>query len=309
MEIEKEAFHLRENVEQIIDLFNSEAVKKSISIKFQPDKEVPKWIYGDITRFHQILSNLISNAIKFTDSGSIDLKIHSEILANQKYKITTSIKDSGIGMSKDGQTKLFGSFSQLDSSTARKYGGTGLGLAICKALTELMGGKIWVESEEGKGSTFSFTMIVGLVASKDSSRQIPMEIDSEMALAYPLKILLAEDNRINQLVAKKTLEKMGYRIDVASNGVEALQMLRSQHYDLVLMDCFMPEMDGFEATKKIKENPDEYHNPRIVALTASALKEDRDKCTTVGMDDFLSKPLNIQEITRALKECKPIKKS
>jgi CheY-like chemotaxis protein len=168
-----------------------------------------------------------------------------------------------------------------------------------------MGGTIWVDSDEGKGSTFSFTINAKKAQSKGTSKSSDISINSNMAAEHPLRILMAEDNRINQLVAKKTLErKLGYTIDIAANGSEALQMLRSKKYDIILMDCLMPEMDGFEATKKIKENPSEYNNPTVVALTASALKEDRDKCFEAGMDDFLSKPLNIKEIIRVLKNCK-----
>ncbi len=168
-----------------------------------------------------------------------------------------------------------------------------------------MGGTIWVDSDEGKGSTFSFTINAKRAQSKDTSENSKIVINSNMAVERPLRILMAEDNRINQLVAKKTLErKLGYEIDIATNGSEALQMLKSQKYDIILMDCFMPVMDGFEATRKIKENPSEYNNPTVVALTASALKEDRDKCFDAGMDDFLSKPLNIKEIIRVLKNWK-----
>lgn len=304
MEVENEAFSLSENVEQIIQLFNSQALKKSISLNLKSNEKVPKWIYGDVIRIRQILSNLISNAIKFTESGRVDLILDSKSKDNEEHEIKFSVKDSGIGINKEAQKKLFVSFSQVDASAAKKFGGTGLGLTICKALTELMGGNIWVDSEEGKGSTFHFTINAKQAKSQDSSKQRSVKFDSGMALEHPLKILMAEDNSINQLVAKKTLEKLGYRIDVASNGIETLQMLKSQNYDIVLMDCSMPEMDGLEATKKIKENPSEYNTPRIVALTASALKEDRDKCTEAGMDDFLSKPLNIQEIVRVLRDCK-----
>jgi len=304
MEIENEAFNLIDNVDQVVHLFNSQALKKSIGLKIHSDENVPQWIYGDVTRVRQILSNLISNAIKFTDSGNVDLMINAEKINDNGYKIKFSVKDSGIGISKDAQKKLFASFSQVDSSTARKYGGTGLGLAICKSLTELMGGNIWVESEEGRGSAFCFSITVEEAQNQDCSEKVSIAIDSDMALEHPLKILMAEDNRINQLVTKKTLEKLGYRIDVASNGIEALQMLRSQNYDIVLMDCLMPEMDGLEATGKIKENPIEYNDPKVVALTASALKEDRDKCINAGMDDFLSKPINIQEVVRVLRDCK-----
>lgn len=303
MEVENEAFNLTENVEQIIQLFNSQAVKKSISLNLKSDKNVPQWIYGDVTRIRQILSNLISNAIKFTESGSVELMIGSENKDNEEHEVKFSIKDSGIGMSEEAQKKLFVSFSQVNASTAKKFGGTGLGLAISKALTELMGGSIWVDSKEGEGSTFNFTINAKQAKSQDCLKQTSVKLDSDMALEHPLKILMAEDNRINQLVAKKALEKLGYRIDVASNGIETLQMLKSQNYDIVLMDCMMPEMDGLEATRIIKENPSEYNAPRIVALTASALKEERDKCIDAGMDDFLSKPLNIQEIVRVLRDC------
>ncbi len=313
MEIENEPFNLRENVDQIIHLFKSQIKSQvntqsssSVDLNLHFDKDVPPWVYGDVNKVRQILSNLISNALKFTPSGSVDLIVHAENLKDDEdYRIQFSVKDNGIGITKEAQEKLFVSFSQVDASTVRKFGGTGLGLAISKSLTELMGGTIWVDSDEGKGSTFSFTINAKRAQSKDTSENSKIVINSNMAVEHPLRILMAEDNRINQLVAKKTLErKLGYEIDIATNGSEALQMLKSQKYDIILMDCFMPVMDGFEATRKIKENPSEYNNPTVVALTASALKEDRDKCFDAGMDDFLSKPLNIKEIIRVLKNWK-----
>jgi len=310
VEVEYDVFNLRDNIDQVVHLFKSQAysqmVSKAIPINLSVDKGVPYWVKGDVTKIRQILSNLISNALKFTEVGSVDIVIQSKQHTNgRECNLQFSVTDSGIGISKEAQDKLFVSFSQVDASTVRRFGGTGLGLAISKSLTELMGGKIWVESEEGKGSTFFFALNIEKAESREAASKKGLIVDSNMAIEHPLKILMAEDNQINQLVAKKTLErKLGYSIDIVKNGREALEKLSSHKYDVVLMDCLMPEMDGYEATRKIKENPGKYNNPRVVALTASALKEDRDKCLEVGMDDFLSKPLNIKEIIRVLKECK-----
>ena len=304
MEIEDEVFDLHQAIKQVINLFNSQASKKAITINYDYHDNVPKVVYSDITRIRQILSNLISNAIKFTESGNIDIDVHAKKEKHQRYEIQFSIKDNGIGVSKEDKGKLFNSFSQVDSSIARKFGGTGLGLAICKELITLMGGKIWFEDAPLKGSIFKFTINLKTGVINEQEKPLSLKELIHMAADHPLRILLAEDHKINRLVARKTLRKIGYEIDVASNGIEVLQILKTKIYDVVLMDCFMPEMDGLQASRQIKDNTKLYHEPRIIALTASALQEDKDKCFAAGMDDFLTKPLELKEMIRALKQCK-----
>ncbi|MCB0357404.1 MAG: response regulator, partial [Bdellovibrionales bacterium] len=304
MELENEAFNLKGSVDQVNQLFMSKASEKSLTLISKFNDDVPTWIFGDVTRLRQVLSNLVSNAIKFTAKGSVKVMVQLEEKQGENYKIRFSVVDQGIGINKEGTQNLFKSFSQVDASTTKKFGGTGLGLAICKALVELMGGKIGVDSQEGKGSTFYFTVL----AKKAEARAEHIEqsnqskYDTTMAKTHPLRILLADDNRVNQLVGKKMLEKLGYRMDVVANGKEVLQLLKEQTYDLIFMDCHMPEMDGFEATKIILENFKE-KRPRIVALTASAMKEDKEKCFASGMDDFVTKPIDIKDVLRVLKDC------
>ena len=306
IELENEAFNLHQFLAEIVHLFSHEAKRKSLSLTVEYGKNVPDWIFGDFTRLRQILSNLISNAIKFTEKGFVTIEINespehsTESAAGKEVGLTFSVKDSGIGINTAAQSKLFTSFSQADSSIEKKFGGTGLGLAISKALVELMKGRIWLNSTEGVGSTFNFTILTKPVTKKNKTRVKKVTFNKTMANEHPLKILLAEDNRVNQFVAKNTIQKIGYKIDIASNGIEALEMLKNYPYDVVLMDCMMPEMDGLEATALIKKSPDLYGTPKVIALTASALKEDKEKCAEVGMDDFLSKPLDMNEIIRVL---------
>jgi signal transduction histidine kinase len=307
MKIENEAFNLNQSLTEIIHLFSQEAKRKSLNLTVEYGENVPDWIFGDVTRIRQVMSNLISNSIKFTKKGFVTIEVNvnsehsSKNSANKEIGLIFSIKDSGIGINTESQSKLFTSFSQADSTISKKFGGTGLGLSISKALVELMKGQIWLNSIEGVGSTFNFTILTKPVEEKNKKRVEEIEFDSDMANKHPLKILLAEDDRVNQFVAKNTIKKIGYRMDVASNGIETLEMLKAHDYDVVLMDCMMPVMDGLEATSIIKKSPDLYGTPKIIALTASALKEDKDKCTEAGMDDFLSKPLDMNEIIRVLR--------
>ena len=306
IELENEAFNLHQFLAEIVHLFSHEAKRKSLSLTVEYGKNVPDWIFGDFTRLRQILSNLISNAIKFTEKGFVTIEINespehsTESAAGKEVGLTFSVKDSGIGINTAAQSKLFTSFSQADSSIEKNFGGTGLRLAISKALVELMKGRIWLNSTEGVGSTFNFTILTKPVTKKNKTRVKKVTFNKTMANEHPLKILLAEDNRVNQFVAKNTIQKIGYKIDIASNGIEALEMLKNYPYDVVLMDCMMPEMDGLEATALIKKSPDLYGTPKVIALTASALKEDKEKCAEVGMDDCLSKPLDMNEIIRVL---------
>lgn len=305
MDLEIHPFDLYDTVEEVIGLLAPKASSSGSTINWNIEKDVPPWILGDVTRFRQILLNLLSNGIKFTKS-QIAINIQAKKIGENEYEILTEVKDDGAGMPKEALSKLFKSFSQVDASTTRKFGGTGLGLAICKGLVEAMGGKIWAESEEAQGSVFSFTVICEKALPLEKKQKLRIsEINPNLSSEYPIKILMAEDNNVNQMVGRKLIEKLGYRIDIVGNGLEAIEALKHKKYDLILMDQHMPEMDGVEATKIICKEWDKSLRPRITALTASALKEDKDRCFKAGMDGFLTKPIKISEIIEEIKKCKP----
>jgi PAS domain S-box-containing protein len=432
LQLEMQPFSLLTCVEEALDLVVPQAAKKSLELVHWSDPGLPSGIVGDITRLRQVLVNLLSNAVKFTAKGAVTLEV-TRTAANDgaDVEVRFSVRDTGIGLPADRIGDLFQSFRQLDASTTRLYGGTGLGLAISKQLVELMGGKIWVESEVGKGSTFSFTVVGkradvstysnpqeelkgkrvlvvddnevnrrllshyvnswGMIArvvesglealewigrgerydialldmqmpemdgeslakqihARSVCERLPLvlltslgredvhqetftavlnkpvkyrqlyhllvrilggkieaqkavgvaKIDLDMSKSHPLRILLAEDNVVNQKVALRILERMGYRADLAATGLEVLQALERQKYDIVLMDVHMPEMDGVEATVRIRERWGEARRPWIIALTANALAGDRDRYLGVGMDDYVSKPIKIDALRDAL---------
>lgn len=307
VELELIPFSLHSTIQEIVELLNTRASEKGVKLSYCPGEEVPAYIIGDSLRFRQVLTNLVSNAVKFTENGKVQISSKSEKLAEGKWRIEFSVKDTGIGIPQHVRSRLFQSFSQVDPSTTRRFGGTGLGLAICKALCEKMGGEIWVESESGQGSTFSFTFLAGETNSAAFEKEIKTSstFDPEMGKRHPLRILIAEDNRTNQLVAIGLLGKLGYQAEFVANGKEVLKRLEEQSYSLILMDCHMPEMDGFEATQCIL---DKYKSgrPRIIALTASTMKEDIDRCYKSGMDGFISKPVTIPSLVKVLEECTPL---
>ena len=301
MELETQPFDIKGCIEDSLDLVASNASMKGLKTAYSIDNGTPETIMGDPTRLRQILANLLSNAVKFTSIGEVDISVSSKNIPGSGYEIHFAVRDTGIGIPKDKMGCLFQSFSQVDISTSRKYGGTGLGLAISKRLVELMGGKIWVESELGKGSIFHFTILAEATSIKPRvGRELAMrpETDVHKTRDHALRILLAEDNIINQKVILRMLNKLGYRADVSANGLEVLAALERQTYDVVLMDVQMPEMDGIEAAKKIHEKWSV--RPKIIAITAYALQGDREKCIAAGMDDYITKPVKIEELQAAL---------
>jgi PAS domain S-box-containing protein len=460
LDLEYTAFDLRECLESAIDLVASRAAEKKLDLAVEVGPNVPPSIRGDVTRLRQVLINLLNNAVKFTEHGEVVLAVTcaTDSQGQGEAERTTaptdpsvavrlhfSVHDTGIGIPADRLDRLFQSFSQVDASTARKYGGTGLGLAISKRLAEMMGGMMWVESQLGVGSTFNFTiqaepaqvkvrprhegqqpslagkrlLVVddnptnrriillqtqnwGMVTREASSpeealsliqrgdpfdlaildmhmpgmdgltlgqeirklrdvkslplvmlssigtrepeaepfewaayltkplkqsqlfnvmagifsqidaqsvvRQVPSlpAIDPEMAARHPLRILLAEDNVVNQKLALRLLSQMGYRADLASNGLEAIQAVERQAYDVILMDVQMPEMDGLEATRHLCAHISAEKRPRIVAMTANAMQGDREMCLAAGMDDYISKPIRVDELVSALNRCQPL---
>jgi CheY-like chemotaxis protein len=286
---------------------------------YQIDESVPGAIVSDPTRLRQILINLLSNAIKFTEKGDVVLSVDSIPWENGRVELHFAVKDTGIGIPQDRIARLFQSFSQVDMSTTRKYGGTGLGLAISKRLVEIMEGRIWVESEVGKGSTFHFTVPVDASpVCLPEAEEVPEEPHSEAQYEaqceaqsesqseskydthVDMRILLAEDNDVNKKVMSRMLKKLGYRADMASNGLEVLKALERQAYDLVLMDIQMPEMDGLEAASQIRKRWPAAEQPRIIALTAYAMEGDRERCLEAGMDGYISKPVKMEDLKAAL---------
>lgn len=437
MELEEQPFELKSCIEDVFDLLATRALEKKIDLLYLVDPQVPPYIVGDVTRLRQILVNLVNNALKFTEKGEICVSVTRN--AEESLKLRFAVKDTGIGIPADKIDTLFKPFSQVDSSTTRKYGGTGLGLAICAKLVELMGGRIWVESVAGQGSTFLFTIMTtpaaavqkvysrgrvpelngkrvlmvddnptnlhiltlqcqqwGMLprattsgnealswikrgdpfdmaildmqmpemdglelgteirrlrskeslpmimltslgqqeeilrvvrelfsayvskpvrqsqlfdilmsvfsATKQAARSVQTgpKLDPKLAARLPLRVLLAEDNIINQKLALRILEKMGYVADVAADGLEALGALERQRYDIVFMDVQMPEMDGLEATRIIVQNYPAEKRPKIIAMTANALQGDRERCIEAGMDDYVSKPILVEEVQRVL---------
>lgn len=447
IDLENRPFELREALESAFDLVSNKARSKGLELTYLMEEPTPVTIQGDLTRLRQILLNLLSNAIKFTENGEVSVTVSSKRLEEAKngpedtpnrYELHFAVRDTGIGIAPDNIKRLFHSFSQVDSSTTRKYGGTGLGLAISRRLTELMGGTIWVESQQGVGSTFYFTiqaqealttpdktlrhrqlqlqdkrvlivddnatnrkvlslqvkswgmlphecatgkqalalletgqaefdlalldmqmpeidgiMLAEAIHARPATQNLPLVLltslnqrenfsenhfvtllykpvkasqlyntlvqvfreqilenlptekepshfDSQLGQHYPLDILLAEDNAVNQVLALRVLERMGYQADLVQTGLEVLQALRRKKYDLVLMDVLMPEMDGLEASRIICREWPEETRPRLIAMTANAMLGDREMCLEAGMNDYLSKPIQMQELQAAL---------
>ena len=438
LDLESALFSLRTCVEEALDLLAAKAAEKGLEIAYMIDDDTPQVILGDITRLRQVLVNLLSNAVKFTHQGEVVVSVNTVTFANGRAELHFAVRDTGIGIHADKIELLFRSFSQVDSSTTRLYGGTGLGLVISKRLVEMMRGRLWVDSQQGRGSTFHFTIAVdatsaerevheqdlwlteqrilivddnqtnreiltrqtrswgmapiavasgeealelivqgeryalalidlhmpgmdGLTLAAEirryaSSQELPLvlassgittrremfsrmghdlfagflakpikplqlyslvvdvlsglgpvnsvviepRLDKKLASQVPLKVLVAEDNLINQKVALNILKRLGYQADVAGNGVEALNALRRQFYDVVLMDVHMPEMDGVETTREICREWPEGRRPWIIALTANAMQGDRERCLEAGMDDYIRKPVQVGELGAAL---------
>ncbi|HET8866028.1 MAG TPA: ATP-binding protein [Gracilimonas sp.] len=299
IEFEKIEFKLDELIDVIIESFRSLAKNKGIDLSASIAKNTPNVLMGDPARLTQILNNLVSNALKFTEDGKVSLEVSS--LKNEDEIITLqfAITDTGIGIEEDRMDTIFNSFTQASENTKRLFGGTGLGLTISKQLTELQGGKISVESEEGKGSTF----FVELTFEKsDAGEKASKVTEEEGAKSISgLKLLLAEDNLVNQKVMIRFFERWNVEMKVVDNGLEVLEALKEQNFDVILMDLQMPEMDGYEASENIRKLDDPYKRKTpIIALTAAALKEVREKVYAAGMNDFVTKPFDPAELERKL---------
>lgn len=302
-------FSLHDCLAETVKLLSVQANKKGLELSCHIATDVPDMLVGDSVRLRQVLVNLVGNAIKFTERGQIAVAVQMHqgdgvLPAPEVCSLHFSVRDTGVGIPADKQGLIFGAFVQADSSTSRKYGGTGLGLAISARLVQSMEGRIWLESEVGKGSVFHFT--VSLRRSTAERKRDATPACTGPRRSRPLHLLLAEDNQVSQRLASRLLEKRGHRVVVTANGREALAALEKQTFDLVLMDVQMPEMDGMEATAAIRarERTTGGHLP-IIALTAHAMKGDQDCCLAAGMDGFVSKPLQSEELFRIIESHAP----
>jgi PAS domain S-box-containing protein len=294
LELERVPFSLRESMEWSIGIYRKAALDKQLELRMFVDECVPDRLVGDATRLRQVLTNLISNAIKFTESGSIEISAISQPDGHNSCRLRVEVTDTGIGIPAERLDRLFQSFSQVDASTSRRFGGTGLGLAICKRLVEMMGGEIGVSSKPGVGTTFAFTISVGIAPAQ------PVITSHEIGSMHPRRILVVEDNAINRIVIQRMLENLGHSVDLASDGDTAVGRIQEIQYDLLLMDVNMPGLDGLQATRRIRSLPDIQANLPIVALTASAMENDRQECLEAGMNDYLSKPIGMQALRNAI---------
>ncbi len=304
LELEQIPFDLRETVAALTALFAEQSEKKQLTITTEIDDRVPATLLGDPGRVRQIIANLLSNAIKFTPAGTIAIRLQVLKTADDTSVIRLEVRDTGIGIEPRHLDRLFESFTQADGSTTRKYGGTGLGLTIVMQLCELMGGEIGVASTFGQGSSFwcdiPFATVVdgkgagGRTGHGTAVQPLPAILHGQ--------ILLVEDNPVNQMVARRMLDRLGLEYRCANNGEEALALLDLHHFDLVLMDCQMPGMDGFDATRLRRKKEHEEGKPRtpIVAMTANAMKGDRERCLEAGMDDYIAKPVKLPVLQETL---------
>jgi signal transduction histidine kinase/HPt (histidine-containing phosphotransfer) domain-containing protein/ActR/RegA family two-component response regulator len=293
--LEEIAFDLPALVEGAIGLLTSPATDKGLTLALDLAPDVPGWVRGDPVRLRQILTNLVDNAIKFTATGRIDMRV----TAAGDGRVAFEVADTGIGIDPAAGPKLLDPFSQADTSTTRRFGGTGLGLAICRQLVTLMGGELAFDSQPGLGTTFRFD-----VPLKPSSPAAPDEEEPSARVPVPglqahvnanssgPRALLVDDFEINQVVAGEMLRHLGYHVDVAPNGLHALEAVRATDYDVILMDCLMPKMDGYEATARIRSLKGTLRKTYIIAVTASAMAGEREKCLAAGMDDFITKPID-----------------
>ena len=304
LELEYIPFNLVSLVRELTVLLSQRASERKVELLSDLDEEIPSVIKGDSVRIRQILANLLTNAIKFTDDGTVTIKASVLDRTEKVVRLKIEVIDSGIGISEEAQRKLFNSFTQADGSTTRKYGGTGLGLAIVRQLVTLMRGRLGVDSEEGKGACFWIEIAFEIPDEKIVSSQVEKQA-VELADKLEGHVLLVEDNPINQMIAKKMLEKIGLTYELVVNGEEAVARIKQPHeFKAVLMDCQMPVMDGYEATHAIRELEQKSsleHMP-VIAMTANAMEGDKDKCLQAGMDDYVAKPVKQDALKQVLSD-------
>jgi len=312
LEIENLPFALKETIDSIIEMLFAEFKEKGIDLSLKIDPNLPEILVGDSMRLRQVITNLVNNALKFTNTGGlITIGVNQKKVGIHHGKIMLDfyIKDTGVGIKSKHLDNLFNPFTQADPSSTRKYGGTGLGLSISKKIVEKMNGEIDIKSEYGKGTIFHFNCLFGL-PTKEMKEQLNSQSDHSKNEKNIKKykeniigsrILVAEDNPVNQQIIKTILKKANLIVEVANNGKEAIGLLKDEKFDAILMDIQMPEMDGLEATKRIREIPDNKNLP-IIALTANAMDEDEQMCRLAGMNGFITKPIDAEKLFKILSE-------
>lgn len=312
MEVHSAPFDPRALIQETLKLLSHQAEQKGLQLVAECSAAVPRAVLGDASHVRRVLINLLGNAVKFTEQGRVELRAHRVGQHGGFVDIKFSVKDTGIGIPDEKLGVIFDKFTQADGSMTRKYGGSGLGLAICRQLVELMRGTIGVASQLGKGSTFWFTLRLPLVRTTEELHALSSGVAPSgshplrrCSNRRPLRILVAEDNHLNQKVAMGLLGKLGYHAELAANGIQAVEMARARCYDLVLMDCEMPEMDGLEATREIRRGETGDRHVPIIAMTAHAMDGVRQRCLAAGIDDYLSKPVHIDELRKMLARWTP----
>jgi CheY-like chemotaxis protein len=306
----KEIFNLDTFVYDIESIFEKRICEKNLEFIIDIDSKIPRKLYGDVSKLNQIVGNLIENAMKFTEEGNINLKIRHKEELNGRIKLNISVSDTGIGISDTDLCRLFKPFSQVDSSSTRKYGGNGLGLTICKGLVDKNGGEMWAESQAGKGSKFSFTYYVdkGLGEAADIEKELAFNQQSSTC-KYDFRALIVEDDTVSSKILKRALEKLGIKATCAFSGEEALDFMHMIQYDIVFLDICLPDMDGVEVASRIRNM--EKHRPNksfVIAATANVMHGKRKEYLDSGMDAYLEKPIKLNELymilqSYAAKEC------
>jgi len=286
-------FDIRTLVEEIVKAHTPNANERGLELNYSFSSNIPQYLIGDPNRLQQVLNNLIGNAVKFTENGEVNISIKKSTITEENVELKFAVSDTGIGIDEEKKDRLFKTFSQVDGSITRKFGGTGLGLVISRQLVEMMGGEIWLESQKGKGSTFYFT-----VKFKIGEKQIELTSKQHKVTktCHTMNILVVDDDRVNQTVIARMLIGKGHLVDVANNGIEALAFYKEKEYNVILMDIQMPEMDGLETTKRIREREGTGKRTPIIAMTAYALHGDKERFLNLGMDEYLPKPIHMEEL-------------
>ena len=300
LELESADFETRPLVSEVVRLLAPEAQAKGLRLTAAVDDGVAPALRGDRLRLRQVLINLVGNALKFTERGEVAIRVSNDARQDGLEVVRFEVRDTGIGIAPEARARLFQPFVQADESTTRRFGGTGLGLAITRRIVELMGGEVGVDSEVGKGSRFWFTARLPRGTAAAAAVAQPTLVAAMRPHGVRLRVLLAEDNVLNQTVAARMLEKLGYVVDVVGNGEEAVAAIKRRSYAMVLMDGQMPGMDGYEATRAVRAMESGARHTPIIALTASAMREDRDRCLEAGMDDFIAKPVTPEHLEGVL---------